>query len=275
MDKTLDNLIKESIHKSIKKYLIKESTLNKIEEYVNNYDCAILTAWRGNLKDETENTFKPKHISHNPSKRGEKIEGEYMNHNDEFSTEEKKFYNRELKAKLLSKGYGVTNVRGSYKESILPEGQEESFFVVNLNNDENFKENIASLSEYYNQDSFIYSPKDTTEGFLIGTNAADFPGFGEEIPNGKFIKNVQSMFMSRIGNKGFSFTNGRKIEKDDPNNYDNNYEDDEPKTFQMRKQERMGENIIRDLHLETFNKYSINGKRAIMEIAKKVRCKLL
>lgn len=271
----LRGIIRESLYN-----VLTESTLNRIENYIENQECAIITSWRDKLQNVTKNTFTPKHISHEKGKRGNKIIGDVMNNGDSFSTEEKKFYNRELKAKLLKLGYGVTQVRGSYRESGNPEGQEESLFVVNLNNDPDFKKNIFKLSEYYNQDSFMYSPKGTSDGYLIGTNNFDFPGYGNEIRSGSFRKKVQSMFMSRIGNKGFSFTDGEKIDRKDPerkqklDNGDNNYEDDSPMTFQDRKRERIkamkanNESIERFLHLETYKNASIQGKQAIMLCAK-------
>lgn len=79
-----------------------------------------------------------------------------------------------MKAALLSLGYGVTQIRGPYKEFGQSESQEESLFVVNLKDDPKFKKNLFKLSGYYNQDSFMYSPKGSDEGILIGTNNADF-----------------------------------------------------------------------------------------------------
>lgn len=267
----LRNIVKEEISNALN-----ESTMNRVADYIKNYECATITAWRNTLQDTTDSTFKPNHISHNKEKingkvvgRGIKIIGEPMQQGEDFSTEEKKYYNRELKAALLSLGYGVTQIRGSYKECGQTESQEESLLVVNLKDDPKFKEKIFKLSEYYNQDSFMYSPKGSDEGILIGTNNAPFPGYKNEIPNGKFKRDVQSMFMSRIGNKGFSFTNGEKVNKNVPNreekldNGDNNYETDEPLTFSDRKKQRMGESAERLLQIETYDRYGINAKRAI------------
>lgn len=268
----LRGIIKNAVQNALN-----ESSMNRISDYVKNYECAMLTAWRNTYTDETDNTFKPNHIYHDKTKasdgrnigRGVKHQGQPMQSGENFSTEEKKYYNRELKASLLRLGYGVTQVRGSYKEYGQNESQEESLFVVNLKNDTNFKKNIFKLSEYYNQDSFMYSPKGTDEGFLIGTNNAEFPGYGKEVPSGKFKRDIQSMFMSRIGNKGFSFTNGEKISNNYPqrdtkfNDGDNNYETDSPLTFSDRKQLRMNESIEKILKLDTFDRYSINGKHAI------------
>lgn len=257
--------------------------MNRVADYIKNYECATITAWRNILTDTTDNTFKPNHISHKKEKvdgnttgRGVKIVGEPMQNGEDFSTEEKKYYNRELKATLLKLGYGVTEIRGSYKECGQSESQEESMLVVNLKDDPKFKQNLFKLSEYYNQDSFMYSPKGSDESVLIGTNKASFPGYGNEIPNGKFKRDVQSLYMSRVGNRGFSFTNGEKVGKNDINREkklnsdDNNYESDNPLTFSDRKKIRMGESIEKLLQLETYDRYSINGKRAIRYYSNKI-----
>lgn len=276
----LRGIIKNAVQNALN-----ESSMNRISDYVKNYECAMLTAWRNTYTDETDNTFKPNHIYHNKTKtsdgrnvgRGVKHQGQPIQSGENFSTEEKKYYNRELKASLLRLGYGVTQVRGSYKEYGQNESQEGSLFVVNLKNDTNFKKNIFKLSEYYNQDSFMYSPKGTDEGFLIGTNNAEFPGYGKEVPSGKFKRDIQSMFMSRIGNKGFSFTNGEKISNSDSqrdvkfNDGDNNYETDSPLAFSDRKQLRMNESIGKILNLDTFDRYSINGKHAIALYSSKLK----
>lgn len=116
----------------------------------------------------------------------------------------------------------------------------------------------------------MYSPKGSEEGFLIGTNKTSFPGYGKEIKSGKFHRDVQSLFMSRIGNKGFSFSDGERISKDDPNRKEklndeenNNYETDKPLSFADRKAQRMTESVEDFLNIETYDKYSINGKHAI------------
>lgn len=267
----LASMIKESI-----KNVISESTLNRIEKYINDYDCACITAWRNVLKDTTEGTMSFRRILHDPKRRANKAEGSVKKEGEAFTLEEKKYYNRVLKAYLLKLGYGVTNVLGSYREAGSPVSNEESFFVVNLNDDVDFFENIAMLGEKFNQDSVMISPKGTTEGFLLGTNASEFPGYGNKSRMGNFLKNVQSMFMSRIGNAGFSFTNGYKVDKDDPdrisklNDYNNNYEDDERKTFADRKKARINPDldIVNEMRLDTYDSYSINGKRAITSLLK-------
>ena len=71
--------------------------------------------------------------------------------------------------------------------------------------------NIFKLSEYFNQDSFLYKPAGTTEAKLIGTNNAerneDFgtPGYNQKIDVGEFHPNGFEGALSKIGNKVFQF----------------------------------------------------------------------
>ena len=70
---------------------------------------------------------------------------------DEFTKKENYERNRELKARLLERGYGVTKVAGSYIENFQTpkamEVSEESFFVSNRKDDPQFIEVISGLGE--------------------------------------------------------------------------------------------------------------------------------
>jgi hypothetical protein len=71
--------------------------------------------------------------------------------------------NRQLKAVLLNKGYGVADIDGTYVEDFgtdaAKEVKEDSFFVVNLKDDPNFKDTITGLGEHFCQDSVLFVPR--------------------------------------------------------------------------------------------------------------------
>ena len=199
------------------KGFLTESSISRTYEHILNHDTAFITAFRDNAKDTTK--CMPDH-----SKTLENFER-----------------NRQLKAVLFNKGYGVTKVAGTYVEDFGTEAakevKEDSFFVVNLKDDPNFKDTMASLSEHFCQDSFLYVPlggedsffvvnlkddprfKDVMAGlsehfcqdsflyvplggedsFLVGTNRAEFPGYGNEEKMGSFHGGVESEFMTRVG----------------------------------------------------------------------------
>jgi len=256
----LVNVVKNVINETC----LYESTMDRIEMWLKNHECAFITAWRTKYVNVTERTFEPKHIGHDKDHRGMKYEkDETFVVGDTFTTEEKKYYNRQLKASLLSLGFGVTNVRGVFREegcTGCDSGQEESFFVVNKDDKAGFKEALFKLSEYYNQDCFMYSPKGSIEAYNIGTNFSEWPGYGNEEPAGKFNKHVQSMFMSRIGNQGFSFGNPDDME------------DDKPKTFADRKAARMQKNFEKriDEALDRIEYYNIGARRSIYDNSREV-----
>lgn len=153
----LNNIKYSPVSTKSKSNIIEESSISRIMKYVNDFECASISASRGTLKDTTENTYIPD------------------NYEDTALTkEENKSRNTLLKAKLLKLGYGVTALDGKYAEAGMTyPGKETSYFVVNRNNDPEFFNNIFKLSEYFNQDSFLYKPAGTTDAKLIGTNNAE------------------------------------------------------------------------------------------------------
>ena len=215
---------------------LNEKSLNRMMLWLNKCDCAFITAFRYKLIDIA-----------NPDKT-------YYGPNDNwtdkkiFTHEENREKNKLLKAELLNLKYGVTTVKRVYPEGMNNESSEESFFVVNRFNDPNFLNNLLSLAEYFNQDSIYYKPKDKTYGYLIGTNGATYPGYHKKGDESKFKPGSASNFMSRIGNKAFSFisnnalkVNNRKegIENTDaPQRYWTDYEGT---SFKDRKRSRVQE----------------------------------
>ena len=215
---------------------LNEKSLNRMMLWLNKCDCAFITAFRYKLIDIV-----------NPDKT-------YYGPNDNwtdkkiFTHEENREKNKLLKAELLNLKYGVTTVKRVYSEGMNNESSEESFFVVNRFNDPNFLNNLLSLAEYFNQDSIYYKPKDKTYGYLIGTNGATYPGYHKKGDESKLKPCSASNFMSRIGNKAFSFipnnalkVNNRKegIENTDaPQRYWTDYEGT---SFKDRKRSRVQE----------------------------------
>lgn len=108
-------------------------------------------------------------------------------------------------AELLQLGYGVTKIKGVYPEGMTDESSEESYLVVNRNDDKDFLKNLLRISEYYNQDSIYYKEKGKTVGNLIGTNGSGFPEYHQKGKDSVLKTDTASNYMSRLGNKAFSF----------------------------------------------------------------------
>lgn len=110
-------------------------SLNRSIHWLNNRNCALLTAWRGDYaRSENDNR------------------------------------NRQLQRNLREYGYGVIRVKGCYSEIGKAVEKENSYLVFDLNDSKNFLENIYSQSEFYEQDCFLYKPIDEHVAYLIGTN---------------------------------------------------------------------------------------------------------
>jgi hypothetical protein len=186
-------------HKNWQKFLINEAGLNKIRQDMSDYDTAFITAFRGDINDKSVCVYTP------PSE-------EELSERDKMGKrgESNKRNNKELSAFLLSQGYGVKNVQGSYIEnfgSIDPEKvprevKEASFFVTNLKGDPHFFEEIINLGKRYCQDSVILVPKGE-EGYIYGTNKGKYPGLDQKETVGKFMGGETGEFMSRIGGRPF------------------------------------------------------------------------
>ena len=238
--------------------VLNEHSINRAIQFIHNHDIACLTAFRYEFKYATENTLddRPEEFKNMDKQQG--IAKAIDKTAYKYTSNEKKMRNRDLKASLLKYGYGVTSIAGNFIENYntpnAKEIGESSFLVVNLNNDCNFYDNIFVLSEYYNQDCFLYKPKDSDEAYSIGTNNSKWPGYNNRVPAGKLYINMKSEFLSRIGNSSFSFIpDDVKIEKDTP-----------PYNFHTRKKQRM--NSIQENVFEIYDNQSRNAKWVISNI---------
>jgi len=186
-------------NKNWREFLINEAGLNKIRQDMLDYDTAFITAFRGDYDDVSMCVYTP------PSQ-------EELSERDKMGKRgvRNKRNNKELSAFLLSQGYGVKNIQGSYIENFgsldpekLPrEVKEASFFVTNLNNDPEFAEQIINLGKRFCQDSVIIAPKGE-EGYIYGTNKGKYPGLDQKETVGKFAGGETGEFMSRINSRPF------------------------------------------------------------------------
>lgn len=163
---------------------IQETSLSKIWSYTEDYDVAIITAFR------KENINCIKYREDYEEKKG-----------DKFNTKENLERNGDLRAVIIDKGYGYTEVSGRYIENFnTPEAievGEKVFFVVNWNKDKDFFPTIIKLGKYFCQDAVFLKPIGE-DAYLYGTNNASDPGLDNKIPIGKF-KSGESQFMTRVG----------------------------------------------------------------------------
>jgi hypothetical protein len=165
--------------------VLNESSLNRVHSFIQKHDCSIITAFRSSLINCVDNE-----------------DGKKLNIRDNKSR------NKHLKSALISLGYGVTNVKGTYVENFLSDNQievsEDSYFVVNLPNDPSFTDKIKKLGEMFCQDSVLILEKGGDVNYLFGTNNSDFPGYGETIPVGNFKPGIESEFMTKVGGRPFA-----------------------------------------------------------------------
>ena len=186
--------------KTFKEFL-NENLMSRVVQHISKHDCAIISAFRsgpncGEDKDDNGNLIT-------------------------YTLNENKARNKSLIIKLELLEYGISKINGVYIENYetdnAKEIKEDSYFVVNLHDRDNFITQIKSLGKEFEQDSIMYIPtKELTEDgkittYLVSTNECPdgFPGKGK-IGVVKRYRNIKinqiSQFMSRLNNKPFYFT---------------------------------------------------------------------
>lgn len=172
---------------------VNESSLSRVYKHIVEHDCAIISASRNDPNDLKSCVQQNGNVSGNNHER-----------------------NRDLKAVLLAKRYGVTPVKGNYIEDFNGENpvevQEDSLFVVNLSDDPDFFGTIIQLGEMFCQDSIIKIMKGGQESFLVGTNNAPFPGYGNVVPLGDLDMGKEAEYMTRVNKRPFALRETVELE---------------------------------------------------------------
>ena len=167
---------------------LNESSLSRLYRHMMAHDTAIITAYRGDPNDDSNCVDKSQAT--------------------EDSTN--KLRNRDLKATLMTLGYGVTSVDGSYIENFnTPEAYEvaeHSYFVVNLEDNPDFAEYIVILGEDFCQDAVLIIPKGGQGAYLHGTNNSEFPGYGQKVQAGELSFGREKEFMTKVRDRPMAFT---------------------------------------------------------------------
>lgn len=176
-----------------------ESSISRVWEATKKFDVAMMSAWRSAMIDCVD---EEKCTGAKPTKA------------------EKDKNNEDLRRALLQRMYGVTRIQGGFVEGYggkdAREVCENSFFIVNLNNDVSFFKVLEGLGRYYCQDSIFCKPLGETP-YLLGTNNAPFPSLGNKsyLPNLKVGWEVEpteenpgkarTEFYSKVGGRPFGW----------------------------------------------------------------------
>jgi len=158
-----------------------EKSLSRIWNHMQNHDTGFITAYRSKIDDTI--------VSHRENAQR----------------------NKSLLAKLQYKGYGVISVEGSYIENYGSSDEievgEHTFFVIDLKDKGNLKEDLIELGEVFDQDSILFIPKGSEKGMLIGTSKRQnsYPGYGVTKLLNSPVFGKEGEFLTRVRNRPFIF----------------------------------------------------------------------
>jgi hypothetical protein len=183
--------------------LLQESSLSRVHQHVMEHECAIVSAYRKDPGDTSKCADVEQAATPEPD----------LEKTTEPALQINRMKSADLKAYLLSQGYGVTEVVGSYIENFSQptavEVKEKSLFVVNLKNTDAFKSDIENMGKKFCQDSVMFIPQGGKGAYLVGTNNSEFPGLANSVPVGDLKMGKESEFMTRVGDRPFTTTEGK------------------------------------------------------------------
>jgi len=170
---------------------ITESGLSRFWKHMQERDCGTITAWRT---------------------------AEECNTGRKYTYREKLQRNRSLLAKIQSRGYGVTKMKGSYIEGYGTESaievHEDIFFVVDIKSSGNLESDLRAWGELFEQDSILFVPAGGDTALLIGTNKCQdgYPGYGNKKAFDKRSMGFEGEFFSRVSGRPWKFYNEEMAE---------------------------------------------------------------
>lgn len=214
--------------------LVTESGVNRLEHWIKAHDCAIITSSRKWIYNTTGNEIEPVIAlavkfpvgysdedkrqlfkSKKDTKAFDDFRKNFLAHVPQLPKQVISQFNKDLKFAMMGKGYGVTYVKGVYTPDSGDTEFEDSLFVVNLNDNPKFIQDMIEFGFDYNQDVVLIKPKNSDEAYLYGTNLNVNDSVGvicqgdKFIPNrkaiGKFQKYISSDNMTSIRNRCFGF----------------------------------------------------------------------
>ena len=182
--------------------IIIESSVSRTKFYLQNYECATISAFRPGANIDR------------------KDEKELTNRRDVLKRNKK--HSAELGKKLTELGYTHFLVDGAWvktdekdrpiinKRGEKSIGSEITYFVVNNNGDtrEQFRNNLKKLGNDFDQDSVMFYPKGSNMAFLSGTSKRENDlklGQNQLLKNGKWEPQMYRTSLRGKKNTGYSY----------------------------------------------------------------------
>lgn len=190
-------------------------SMYKIVQYLNEYDCGTISAFRGYDgraieaygAEEFARLLDP---DRNPNFKTDSVK--FQKFRVSYAVNKKN--NNRLKEQLLSLGFGVIAIKGCYRELASDkEYPEESLFVFDINKKGNLKRTLLYFGNLYQQDSITFAKAGSDFALLSTTPFFDEPNRGLHKADGTIIEKwnskhfgsypIDSPYYSKLGNKPF------------------------------------------------------------------------
>ena len=175
-----------------------EGNINNMKKCIDDYEVAFIAGSRREIKDIPNNG----RWTRNKDVELFRNKGPYA-----LSKQENVERDNELDAAIQSFGLKRTNnLKGLFPEGGKP-SWDYTFFVWNENKNPDFYNTLFMLSEWYNQDNFLYKAIGSDDFYFIGTNNS-WPGYGKkELCGDNIAWNTINKYMTQVSaNKSLVIT---------------------------------------------------------------------
>ncbi|MDE7165133.1 MAG: hypothetical protein K2O04_06930 [Clostridiales bacterium] len=190
---------------------LNESSLSRLQQYLKNHDGVCISAW-----------VSP------PFKEDGESQHDYEDRIKGFNRKSKNRNSRMLLTELKMKHYTIISIKGFYQyDGQSKPDKENSFAVINTNNDKDFCQFMLDMAVEYNQESMLYIHASTYKGEYIYTGVRGDHKYGDVVDMGTVHFGMQLLNKkdSPEGSRILSRVNGRPFVAFDMNKMEQSKED--------------------------------------------------
>jgi hypothetical protein len=156
------------VTKIYNKKQLNESGLSRLQAHIKDHDCVCISAYKNA-----------------PDKEPTESDEEYQKKLSNYTRASNNRDTRMLLTELKTHHYFIISIKGFYKyDSASKSEKENSFAVINANNDSDFEKTMLDIAKDYKQESILYIHSGTCESEYIYTGYKGNHHYGDTEPMG-------------------------------------------------------------------------------------------